>query len=105
MARFNHKSVEEINILASAKFTAFTYQIPESMGEVVGSKKIVKAGTVFPANDATAIGLLLKDVDVTDGDREGSVVVEGIFLAERLPVAIDALAKPVLTKISTKEVI
>ena len=105
MARFNHNKVEEINILASAKFTAFTYQIPESMGEVVGSRKVVKAGTVYPANDATAIGLLLKDVDVTDGDREGSVVVEGIFLAERLPEAISELAKPVLKKISTKEVV
>lgn len=105
MGRFNHKTAEEINILASAKFTAFTYQIPETMGELVNGRKIVKAGTVYPANDATAIGLLLKDVDVTDGDREGSVVVDGIFLAERLPEAIAELAIPVLKKISVKEVV
>lgn len=105
MGRFNHKKVEQINILASAKFTAFTYQIPDTMGEVVDGRKIVKAGTVFPANDATAVGLLLKDVDVTDGDREGSVVVDGIFLAERLPEAISELASGALKKISVKEVV
>jgi class 3 adenylate cyclase len=29
---------------------------------------IVKAGTIYPANDATAIGVILNDYDVTDGD-------------------------------------
>lgn len=105
MGRFNHKKVEEINFLASAKFTAFTYQIPDTMGEVVDDKKIVKAGTVFPSNDAEAIGVLLKDVDVTNGDREGSVVVEGIFLQDRLPEPIAELALGAMKKISIKEVV
>lgn len=105
MSRFNHRKVEEINILASAKFTAFTYQIPESMGEVVDGRKIVKAGTVYPANDGTAIGLLMKDVDVTGGDREGSVIVEGIFLEDRLPETVTELALDAMKKISFKEVV
>lgn len=105
MVRFNHKTAEEINFLASAKFTAFTYQISEDMGMEDGCKKIVPAGTVYPSNDGDAIGVLLKDVDVTDGDREGSVIVEGILLEDRLPEAITPEALAVLKKISIKEVI
>lgn len=102
--RFNHKQVEELNILASAKFIAFTYQIPESMGKEVGCRKIVPAGTVYPANDATAIGVLLNDVDVTDGDYQGSVIVDGILLKDRLPEEITAEALGAMKKISIKEV-
>ncbi len=39
--------------------------------------KIVKAGTPFPANDATCLGYLLSDVDVTNGAAEGTYVYEG----------------------------
>lgn len=41
--------------------------------------KIVKAGTPFPANDATALGVLLHDVDVTQGDAPGTYVYEGVL--------------------------
>lgn len=102
--RFNHKQVEELNILASAKFIAFTYQIPESMGEEVGCRKVVPAGTVYPANDGTAIGVLLNDIDVTDGDYQGSVIVDGILLKDRLPEEISAEALAAMKKISIKEV-
>lgn len=40
-------------------------------------KKIVKAGTPFPANDATCKGYLLHDVDVTQGDAPGTYIFEG----------------------------
>lgn len=39
--------------------------------------KIVKAGTPFPANDATCKGYLLHDVDVTQGDAPGTYIYEG----------------------------
>ena len=42
-------------------------------------KKIVKAGTPLPANDGTAKGILLYDVDVTDGDAAGALCYEGSF--------------------------
>ena len=32
-------------------------------------RKIVKAGTLYPRNDASAIGIVWADYDVTDGDR------------------------------------
>lgn len=42
-------------------------------------KKIVKAGTPFPANDATCLGYLLEDVDVTQGDAPGTYVYKGVL--------------------------
>lgn len=46
--------------------------------------KIVKAGTPFPANDATCLGYLLEDVDVTNGDAPGTYVYEGVLDPEKL---------------------
>lgn len=48
--------------------------------------KYVKAGTVYPSNDANAIGIVYEDVDVTTGDMPGSVVLKGAVYEERLPI-------------------
>ena len=45
-------------------------------------KKIVKAGTPFPSNDAKCKGYLLDDVDVTQGDAP-----EHTFMRVQLTVA------------------
>lgn len=104
MFNVEHKKVEQINWLASAKFVTFTYQIPETMGVAQeDGRLIVPSGTVFPANDATAIGIVFNDVDVTNGDQPGSVMVEGWILEDRLPEPIDELAKPELVHIKIKE--
>ena len=79
-------------ILASEHFKAFTETIPQAMGTDVNGRKIVRMGTVFPANDVTAKGLVLTDIDVTDGDAVGSVMIEGVVYKERLPVAIAGTA-------------
>lgn len=90
----DYKKVEQINWLASAKFQTFTYQIPQSLGKLQpDGRKIVPSGTVFPANDATAIGIVFNDVDVTHGDAPGAVLVEGWIIEERLPEPINELAK------------
>jgi hypothetical protein len=52
--------------------------------------KHVPMGTIFPANDATAIGILYEDVDVTSGDMPGSVVTAGVVYEDRLPDAADS---------------
>lgn len=36
---------------------------------------IIKAGTPFPSNDANCTGIVFNDLDVTDGDENGAVLV------------------------------
>lgn len=75
--RFN-----DINILASevgkvpktVKFTQAGAPAANAQG-----RRVYQGGTAFPANDATGIGVVYYDVDVTDGDREGSIL-EGAWL-------------------------
>lgn len=91
------------NFLKSAHFQAFTFTVPESLGIVEGTKKVVKAGTIFPANDATAKGVVYQDVDVTYGDQPASVIVEGYILPDRLPVKPEEAAVTALKEIKFVE--
>lgn len=85
-----------INILESEiGLVTKTRQIPATLGVMDGAHKTVKAGTVFPADDGTAEGIVFTDTDVTHGDAEGSVIVAGRVLAARVTAseaAITALA-------------
>lgn len=65
----------------------------------VDGRKIIKAGTIFPANDATAKGVVFKDVDVTNGSATGAVLFEGAIKVAALPTAPSAAAVSALTKI------
>lgn len=58
--------------------------------------KYVKMGTVYPSNDANAIGIVYEDVDVTNGNMPGSVVLKGTVYENRLPVTIANAAKTAL---------
>ena len=63
----------------------------------MGTKKYVKAGTFYPATDASTVeGIVYEDVDVTTGDMPGSVVTKGIVYTDRLPVAPAEAAKTAL---------
>lgn len=107
MPYVKRESVSQPNFLASADFVSFTYQISDA-GVVADAKgrKIVPAGTVYPANDATAIGILLNDIDVTTGPQPGAVLVDAWILEARLPVAPAATAKTALAgKIKFKTVV
>lgn len=94
---FNKEKVSEVNFLASARFQSFTYQATQAM--VPGEDKVLPAGSVFPKNDATAIGITIHDVDLSKGDQPVGVIVEGYILEDRLPVKPDALAKPEMKEI------
>lgn len=61
---------------------------------------IIKAGTVYPANDKTAIGLVMQDYDVTDSDASMAIIIHGFVLADRLPATLSETAKPVLPQIT-----
>jgi len=60
------------------------------LATLVDGRYIVKAGTFYPANDATAIGVVLNDYDVTDGDAMMAVVVHGFIKKEALPAQPNA---------------
>ena len=59
--------------------------------------KIVKAGTPYPTNDASCLGYLLEDVDVTQGDAPGTYVYQGTIDWEKVkslsPQIADAARK------------
>lgn len=61
--------------------------------------KYIKMGTVFPTNDANAIGIVYEDVDVSTGDMPGSVVTRGEVYEDRLPEELDSAAKTALEKL------
>ncbi|WOC32817.1 MULTISPECIES: hypothetical protein [Caproicibacterium] len=69
-----------------------TCQVPAALGVQDGSRKYVAGGTILPANDATAKGVLLQDEDVTDGDRIGSMITSGHLLGNMLPTVPSAAA-------------
>jgi hypothetical protein len=63
-------------------------------------RKVVPAGAVIPANGATAKGILFEDIDVTDGEMPGSVVIAGTIYGNRLPAALAEAAATALTGIT-----
>lgn len=72
--------------------TRLTKTIPANHAQVrtnADGSKYVPAGAIYPANDATAIGIVYEDVDVTSGDMAGSVVTEGVVYEGLLPEAVD----------------
>ncbi len=75
----------------------FTKTIPQSLATTAADgTKYVKMGTPFPANDATAIGIIYEDVDVTSGNMPGSVVTKGEIYEDRLAVELSNNAKTAL---------
>ena len=92
---------DRVNFLASSKVQSFTFQVSDvGVGADAKGRKIVRAGTILPANDATAKGILYYDVDVTEGPQPGALIVEAYVLEARLPIAPTEEAKAALTKIT-----
>lgn len=92
-------------ILASAEFQAVPYTIESSkISADSEGKKIAKAGTPFPANDGTAKGILIRDIDVTDGDEVGAIAYEATIDEAKAKansgVTIAAAAKSALPRVT-----
>lgn len=67
------------------------------MATQVDDKKIIKAGTVVPTNNASAKGIVFEDVDITDDEKKPiSVIIAGRVIKENLPVAVDTNAETAL---------
>lgn len=77
-----------------------TVEVPASMGVADGPRKVVPAGTIFPANTASATGIIFEAVDVTSGDMPGSVMVAGRVAAQR--ITVDSAAKTALEGVGIK---
>lgn len=65
-----------------------------------GGRLVVEAGTIYPANDATAQGVVLNQVDVTDGDAQIAVVLHGFVLTAKLPAEPSDAARAALPMIA-----
>lgn len=79
--------------LAHEECVRETRTIPETGAMVTTTDdgaKYVKMGTIFPANDGTAEGIVYEDVDVATGSMPGSVVTKGVVYENRLPQAEDS---------------
>jgi hypothetical protein len=76
----------------------FTPSEPTAVTE--GDKLLVKAGTIWPANDDTARGVILYDCDVTKGTCTGAVVFEGTIIVPKIPEPPDDDAKAALPRIT-----
>lgn len=65
----------------------FTFEADASNAAVVTAKngKYLPMGTIYPANDGTALGIVYEDVDVTSGNMPGSLVTRGVVYSDRLP--------------------
>ncbi|MDU6113816.1 MAG: hypothetical protein E6649_05335 [Paeniclostridium sordellii] len=87
-------------ILKYDHFVSQPIVLTQSNATASGTKKIVKAGTILPANDATAKGVVLYDVDVTNGDETGALVIHGFIDKSKLPAQPESAAITALSQIT-----
>lgn len=83
-------------ILANDHFVGMPY---DCSSITAGEDGIIKAGTIIPANDATAIGVLLTDVVKADNPN-GTLVIHGFVDKSKLPVAPESTAETALKMIT-----
>ena len=72
--------------------------IPYNCTEVTATNGVIPAGTVVPANDGTAVGILLQDV-IPAENPNGAAIVHGFIDAAKLPVTPAAAAAAALKNI------
>ena len=88
-------------ILANDHYVAIPYNC-ESL-TALATDGVIKAGTIIPANDATAVGVLFTDVVLAENPN-GTIVVHGFIRKENLPVAPATAAISALSGIAFLDV-
>ena len=83
-------------ILANDHYVGMAYDCSSLTADEDG---VIKAGTIVPANDATAIGVLLTDVVKADNPN-GMLVIHGFITESKLPAEPAATAKTALKMIT-----
>ena len=87
-------STPDIPWLASERsLRCVSYTAEDDNDQIVteNGRKIIKSGTVYPANGATAVGIVFQDVDVTDGDAPMSLMISGHVWESRLNTGLSGL--------------
>lgn len=79
---------------------AHTFNKQDSAAVQEDGRYIVKAGTIYPANDNTALGVVMNDYDVTNGDISGTLIVHGFIKTAKIPAVPTAQAKAALKQIT-----
>ncbi|RMX24373.1 hypothetical protein C5O77_09950 [Limosilactobacillus reuteri] len=99
---------KQLNFLASEKFTAFPETINKDNYNVQTDdlgRKYVPAGTIYPTNDAKAVGITVDDVYVPEDGSNQMVAVmrEGWVLGKRLNPEASTEAIKAMTAIHFKD--
>lgn len=71
---------------------AHTFLKDDAAAVTVDGRKVIKAGTIYPANDETAKGVVWADYDVTDGDVTGALIIHGFVKTKAIPATPTANA-------------
>lgn len=93
--KFTSEAVTQgVMVLANDHFVSIPYDCSDLTANANG---VIPAGTIIPANDATAVGVLLNDVQ-KDDNPNGSLIIHGFIDKNKLPVepadaAIKALSQ------------
>lgn len=96
--KFTNKNViSEKEVLYNSAYVALPYDCTEL--SALATNGIIPAGTIVPANDATAFGVLLHDVVLAENPN-GTAVVDGFINAKNIPTAPSAAALAALPKIT-----
>ena len=91
--KFTSKSIAQgKNILANDHFVAIPYDCTAL--SALATDGVIPEGTIVPANDATAVGVLLSPVVLAENPN-GTIVVHGFIKKGKLPAApADTVAIP-----------
>lgn len=81
--KFTSKTITQgVEILANDHYVATEYNCTDL--EALATDGVIKAGTVIPANDATAKGVLLYDVTLANNPN-GAIVIHGFIKTSKMP--------------------
>ena len=82
--KFTNKTiVSGVEILANDHYVAIPYDCTALAA--LATNGVIPAGTLIPANDATAKGVLLHDVVLAENPN-GTIVIHGFIKKSKLPV-------------------
>lgn len=93
--KFKNTAISQgVNILANDHYVA----IPYDCSDIKATDGVIPAGTIIPANDKTAVGVLLNDVVLAENPN-GTTVIHGFIEKDKLPVEPAAAAITALSQI------